>query len=66
MTFSRSTYYTIEEDKFLQFALEFTNPSAFDIKITITASDLTATGVCIHIIRTYMYIYAHNMYISHT
>ena len=47
VTFSHSAYNTIEDDGFLQFALLFTNPSAFDINITVMTSDLTATGMYI-------------------
>ena len=44
VTFSQSAYSTKEDDGFLQFALLFSNPSAFDISITVTTSDLAATG----------------------
>ena len=49
MTFSHSAYSTIEDDGFLQFTLLFTNPSAFVINITVTTSDLTATGMYTHV-----------------
>ena len=61
MTFSHSAYSTIEDDGFLQFVLLFTNPSAFVINITVTTSDLTATGMHTYTcILTYICIQAPN------
>ena len=46
VTFSQSAYTTTEDDGFLPFVLLFTNPSAFEISITVETSDITAMGVC--------------------
>ena len=47
LNFSQSAYHVNESTETVQLTLDFSNPSSFDIMISVNTMDINATGECL-------------------